>query len=136
MSEPDLKAADERVRRRAVERQRCLATGFAEGFDEVAAGEVFAGDLLAANGDHLIQLTQVDRRRIINLGYHTWVERQGLDSFDCRKEQAIWRRLRESLGWAAPGCQLRDRRRPAGVKAAGPNSGLARQRGKVDRALS
>jgi hypothetical protein len=136
MSELDLEAADERLRRRAVERQRCLATRFAERFDEVAAGEVFVGDLLAATGDHPIQLTQVDRRRIINPGYHTWAEQQGIDSFDRRKEQAFWRGLRESLGRAARGCQLRDRRRPAGVKAAGPNSGLARQRGKVDRALS
>ena len=83
----------------ASERERCLATRFAEGFDEVAAGEVFAGHLLAAAEDHLIELTHVDRRRIFNLGYYTWVEQQGipLEAFDRRKDQAFWRELQESV---------------------------------------
>ena len=84
----------------ASERERCLATRFAEGFDEVAAGEVFAGHLLAAAEDHLIELTHVDRKRIFNLGYYTWVEQQGipLEEFDRRKDQAFWRELQESVG--------------------------------------
>ena len=84
----------------ASERERCLATRFAEGFDEVAAGEVFAGHLLAAADDHLIELTHVDRKRVFNLGYYTWVEQQGvsLDEFDRRRDQAFWRELQESAG--------------------------------------
>jgi len=84
----------------ASERARCLAARFAEGFDEVAAGEVFAGHLLAATEDHLIELTHVDRRRIFNLGYYTWVEQQGiaLEAFDRRKDQVFWRELQESVG--------------------------------------
>jgi hypothetical protein len=84
----------------ASERERCLATRFAEGFDEIAAGEVFAGHLLAASGDHLVELTHVDRKRIFNLGYFTWVEQQGvsLEAFDLRKDQAFWRKLQESVG--------------------------------------
>jgi cysteine synthase A len=84
----------------ASERERCLATRFAEGFDEVAAGEVFAGHLLAAAEDHLIELTHVDRKRIFNLGYYTWVEQQGiaLEEFDRRRNQAFWRELQESVG--------------------------------------
>jgi hypothetical protein len=84
----------------ASERGRCLATRFADDFDEVAAGEVFAGHLLAATEDHLIELTHVDRRRIFNLGYYTWVEQQGisLEEFDRRKDQAFWRELQESVG--------------------------------------
>jgi cysteine synthase len=84
----------------ASERERCLATRFAEGFDEVAAGEVFAGHLLAAAEDHLIELTHVDRRRIFNLGYYTWVEQQGvaLEDFDRRRDQAFWQELQESVG--------------------------------------
>jgi cysteine synthase len=84
----------------ASERERCLATRFAAGFDEVAAGEVFAGHLLAATEDHLIELTHVDRRRIFNLGYYTWVEQQGisLEAFDGRKDQAFWRGIQDSVG--------------------------------------
>ena len=84
----------------ASERERCLATRFAEGFDEVAAGEVFAGHLLAATEDHLIELNHVDRRRIFNLGYYTWVEQQGvpLEAFERRRDQAFWRGLQESIG--------------------------------------
>jgi cysteine synthase len=83
----------------ASERERCLATRFAERFDEVTAGEVFAGHLLAVADDHLIELTHVDRKRIFNLGYYTWVEQQGIpiEAFDCRKDQAFWRELQESV---------------------------------------
>jgi cysteine synthase len=82
----------------ASERERCLAIRFAEGFDEVAAGEVFAGHLLAATDDHLLELTHIDRRRIFNLGYYTWVEQQGvsLEAFDRRRDQAFWRKVQES----------------------------------------
>jgi hypothetical protein len=83
----------------ASERERCLAARFAEGFDEVAAGEVFAGHVLAATDDHLIELTHIDRRRVFNLGYYTWVEQQGiaLEEFDRRRDQAFWRKLQESV---------------------------------------
>jgi cysteine synthase A len=84
----------------ASERERCLRARFAEGFDEVAAGEVCAGHLLAAAEDHLIELTHVDRKRIFNLGYYTWVEQQGipLEDFDRRRNQAFWRGIQESVG--------------------------------------
>jgi cysteine synthase len=84
----------------ASERERCLATRFADGFDEIAAGEVFAEHLLAASADHLVELTHLDRKRIFNLGYFTWVEQQGvsLEAFDRRKDQAFWRKLQESVG--------------------------------------
>jgi hypothetical protein len=84
----------------ASERERCLATRFADGFDEVAAGEVFAGHLLAAAEDHLIELAHVDRKRIFNLGYYTWVEQQGiaLEAFDRRKDQSFWQQLQASIG--------------------------------------
>jgi hypothetical protein len=83
----------------ASERERCLAARFAEGFDEVAAGEVFAGHVLAATDDHLIELTHIDRRRVFNLGYYTWVEQQGiaLEEFDRRRDRAFWRKLQESV---------------------------------------
>ncbi|MDE0410417.1 MAG: pyridoxal-5'-phosphate-dependent protein subunit beta, partial [Alphaproteobacteria bacterium] len=38
---------------------------------------------------------EVERRRIFNLGYFTWVEQQGvaLADFDRRRDQAFWRGL-------------------------------------------
>ena len=49
-----------------------------------------------ATVDHTIECTQVDRRRIFNLGYFTWVEQQGveLELFEARRSQAFWRELR------------------------------------------
>ena len=48
----------------------------------------------------MIELTHVDRKRIFNLGYYTWVEQQGiaLEEFDRRRNQAFWRELQESVG--------------------------------------
>ena len=109
----------------ASERERCLATRFAEGFDEVAAGEVFAGHLLAAAEDHLIELTHVDRKRIFNLGYYTWVEQQGIRARGVRSPPGPGLLARAAgvsrrLGPADRGLQPRNRRHPAGVKGAVP----------------
>ena len=47
--------------------------------------------------DHLIELGHIDRERIFNLGYFTWVEQQGvsLADFDRRRDQSFWQGLRE-----------------------------------------
>ena len=81
------------------EREKCLARRFAGGFDEVAAGEVFARHLLGIDTDHVLELSHRDRRRIFNLGYFTWVEQQGvaLEDFERRLDQRFWRRLHEVL---------------------------------------
>ncbi len=65
---------------------------FADGFDAVRAAETFGRSVLGASTDHMIELTRVDRERIFNLGYYTWVEQQGttLDDFDQRRDQAFW----------------------------------------------
>ena len=54
-----------------------------------------AGTSQAVADDHVIELTHVDRRRIFNLGYYTWVEQQGvaIDDFDRRKDAAFWAEL-------------------------------------------
>jgi cysteine synthase len=43
-----------------------------------------------------LELTEVDRRRIFNLGYYTWVEQQGIDfeTFERRRDQSWWNSLR------------------------------------------
>ena len=45
---------------------------------------------------------RVDRERIFNLGYYTWVEQQGisLEDFEARRDLAFWAALREVVaGW-------------------------------------
>ena len=74
------------------ERKSYLGRHYPGGFDEVHAGEIFGHHLQAVADDHLIELTHVDRRRIFNLGYYTWVEQQGVSvaDFDRRKDAAFW----------------------------------------------
>jgi cysteine synthase len=83
----------------ASERAEHQARHFPEGFDEIHAAEVFARHMQAVTDDRLIELSHIDRRRIFNLGYYTWVEQQGvpLEDFDRRRDQAFWRGLQESV---------------------------------------
>ena len=46
-------------------------------FDEFAAAEAFARDLHGVTSDHLLELSYVERKRVHNLKYYTWVEQQG-----------------------------------------------------------
>ncbi len=79
------------------ERELALARYFPRGFDEVAAGEVFGEHLLGAATDDLLELTSVDRERIFNLGYYTWVEQQGIsvEDFESRRMPAFWDGIHE-----------------------------------------
>jgi cysteine synthase len=83
----------------ASERQGFLARRHADGFDEVNAGEIFSRHLEGIVDDHVLELTHLDRKRIFNLGYFTWVEQQGvsIDDFDQRRDQRFWRALVESI---------------------------------------
>jgi cysteine synthase len=68
---------------------------FGNRFDAVTAGEVWGQSLAATTTDHLLELTQIDRKRIFNLGYFTWVEQQGvsLEEFTARLKQPFWDNL-------------------------------------------
>jgi cysteine synthase len=46
-------------------------------FTDFDAAETFARDLHGETTDHLLDLTYVERRRVHNLKYYTWVEQQG-----------------------------------------------------------
>jgi cysteine synthase A len=86
------------------EREIAAAKYFPDGFDEVAAGEVFGEHLLGAATDNLRELTYEERSRIFNLGYYTWVEQQGvsLEDFQARREPAFWEGIRAQVeGWDA-----------------------------------
>jgi cysteine synthase A len=61
-------------------------------FDAIAAAEVYGEHLSGAGTDWLLELTQIERERIFNLGYYTWVEQQGVsqEDFDRRRDRAFW----------------------------------------------
>jgi cysteine synthase len=81
------------------EREQYRTTRYPKGFDEVNAGEIFAGSLEAIADDHVLELRHQHRKRIFNLGYYTWVEQQGVrfDDFEKRKDQPFWRGLIDSI---------------------------------------
>jgi hypothetical protein len=74
------------------ELDKTASTHYPEGFDERCAAEVFGRYLLGTAVDHTLELSRVDRERIFNLGYYTWVEQQGIpiDDFDVRRDQGFW----------------------------------------------
>ncbi|HKX10421.1 MAG TPA: pyridoxal-phosphate dependent enzyme [Stellaceae bacterium] len=81
------------------EREKYAAARYPGGFGEVDAGEIFGAHLQAVTDDHVLELTRIDRERIFNLGYYTWVEQQGvpLDDFDRRRDQGFWRDLQSAI---------------------------------------
>jgi cysteine synthase len=81
------------------EREIALGRYFPDGFDELAAAEVFGEHLLGAATDHLRELGRLERERIFNLGYFTWVEQQDvpLEDFEARRDPAFWTGLREAV---------------------------------------
>lgn len=83
----------------ASERRNFLTRRYRDGFDEVNAGEIFSRHLEGIVNDHVLELTHVDRKRIFNLGYYTWVEQQGvtIDDFDRRRDQRFWHGLVDSI---------------------------------------
>lgn len=81
------------------ERAAFRAREYPGGFDEVHAGEIFGQHLRGITDDHLIDMTHVDRRRVFNLGYYTWVEQQGVSvaDFDRRRDPAFWTGIQSSI---------------------------------------
>jgi hypothetical protein len=81
------------------ERDGYAAKHYPDGFDEVNAGEIFAGAIEAVTDDHMLELRHQDRKRIFNLGYYTWVEQQGVrfDDFEKRRDHSFWRALIDSI---------------------------------------
>ena len=81
------------------ERAAYLRRQYPRGFDEVNAGEIFGRHVQGIADDHLNELTHVDRKRVFNLGYYTWVEQQGVSvaDFDSRKDPAFWTGLQDTI---------------------------------------
>ena len=78
------------------ERAKALSRRFDGRFDRIAAAETFGEHLAGVRTDHLLECTHVDRTRMFNLGYFTWVEQQGvpLPEFVARREPSFWQGLR------------------------------------------
>lgn len=74
---------------------KAKAKHFGAGFAAAQAASTYATHLTQADTQHVLPLTEVDRRRIFNLGYYTWVEQRGvaLDDFEARRDQSFWRGL-------------------------------------------
>lgn len=66
------------------------------GFGSHAAAATHARFLQGADTEHVLELDEVGRRRIFNLGYYTWVEQQGIPfaDFEARRHQDWWDGLR------------------------------------------
>ncbi len=81
------------------EREKALERYWGGRFDTVSAAEVFGRSLLGLGVDHLSELSRVEKERIFNLGYFTWVEQQGisLEEFEARRRPGFWKDLRDLL---------------------------------------
>ncbi|MDC6447808.1 pyridoxal-5'-phosphate-dependent protein subunit beta [Alphaproteobacteria bacterium] len=65
---------------------------FSKIYDQITCAEIFAKNFDAISIDHTLELSQIDKERIFNLGYYTWVEQQGtsLEEFENRRNQSFW----------------------------------------------
>jgi cysteine synthase len=83
----------------ATELEGTMRRDFPDGFDAAAAAATFGEAMLGAAPDNVLELSELDRRRIFNLGYYTWVEQQGvpIDEFVERRDQATWTTMRDLL---------------------------------------
>ncbi|MDH3744653.1 MAG: pyridoxal-5'-phosphate-dependent protein subunit beta [Acidobacteriota bacterium] len=99
------------------ELDKILERDFPGGFSPARAVETAEQHLVNVTTEHHLELSAMDRERIFNLGYFTWVEQQGitLGDFIARKEQAFWRGLRDFLpAWDD---QIREFNRKTGTDA-------------------
>ncbi len=81
------------------EREKVMSSHFGSGFDEPEAEKVFEEHITAVDTTHAMEMGPVERDRVFNLGYFTWVEQQGIDikDFDVRRDQSWWNGLRPLL---------------------------------------
>jgi cysteine synthase A len=82
------------------ERAKTIATRYRGEYSHTDAAEAFGQHLGHVTTEHMIDMTEADRRRVFQLGYYTWVEQQGTPFalFEERRDQAFWRGLRRYLG--------------------------------------
>jgi hypothetical protein len=78
---------------------KAVSKHFGGAFGAAEAARTFRTHLAQASAQHVLPMGEVERNRIFNLGYFTWVEQQGvsLEEFNARRDQSFWRKLREML---------------------------------------
>jgi len=77
------------------EKPKAIAKHFGGSFDTARAAEAFDKHITRASTEHVLVTGEVERNRIFNLGYFTWVEQRGvaLADFEARRDQSFWRGL-------------------------------------------
>ena len=82
------------------EREKVMSTHFPGGFDDAEALAVFAEHLEDVSTTHALEMGDIERDRVFNLGYFTWVEQQGVSipDFEVRRHQEWWEGLRPLIG--------------------------------------
>lgn len=94
------------------ERAKTLANRYGGEYSHTDAAEAFGQHLGHTSTEHMIDMTEADRRRVFQLGYYTWVEQQGtpFEMFEQRRSQDFWRGLRRYVGvWDDMITDLNDR---------------------------
>jgi cysteine synthase len=78
------------------EREKVMSSRFAGGFDDREAAQVFDEHLGDVPTTHAIEMGPVERDRVFNLGYFTWVEQLdvSIPDFEMRRDQSFWTGLR------------------------------------------
>merc|ERR1719238_2364999 len=68
-------------------------------FDAVNAGETFGRAILGASTADVMEMGELEKRRVFNLGYYTWVEQQNItvEEFRARRSQSFWKGIRENM---------------------------------------
>jgi cysteine synthase len=68
---------------------------FGGAFGSTQAAQTFEAHMTRASPQDVLVLGDVERNRIFNLGYFTWVEQRGVElaDFEARRDQAFWRGL-------------------------------------------
>jgi len=60
-------------------------------------GEAYGRAILGASNVNMLELTELERRRVFNLAYYTWVEQQGVsvEEFEARRDPKFWTGLHD-----------------------------------------
>jgi cysteine synthase len=86
------------------EREKVMSNHYPGGFDDPDAEAALATYIDGVDTTHVLEMDQVSRDRVFNLGYFTWVEQQGVSipDFEVRRNQSWWDGLRSLTGtWDA-----------------------------------
>ncbi|NOX28698.1 MAG: pyridoxal-phosphate dependent enzyme [Actinobacteria bacterium] len=81
------------------ERAGYLEANHSQGFEARDAAAIHGQHLAAVDTADLLEMGAVERNRVFNLAYFTWVEQQGIEvpEFEARRSQDFWNGLRPMM---------------------------------------